>query len=274
MEYYSIEQTEQIHLMNFAYIKVMIKDHVLTITLARPQAKNAMSPTMIREYGYAMNYAHHQPDIWAVVFEAEGDIWCAGADLKAMRGHEEANSSTVPLPAKEIVIGDLFARIHKPVIAKVHAPVYAGGFLLIGGATYVVASENAKFSLPEVKRGIFPFQVMALLIQNLPMRQVIDFCLRAKTASAQEALAMGLITHLVPHDTLDNAVQSIISELFENSPSAIRLGLKALDEMRAIAPHEQQAFLKKMLDECIQTADAQEGLKAFAEKRKPNWIGK
>jgi enoyl-CoA hydratase/carnithine racemase len=271
--YYSIDQIADLHQHTFAYIKVKEADHILTITLARPHAKNAMSPTMIREYSFAMSYAHHQSSVWAVIFEAEGSVWCAGADLKAMRGQEESNHSTIPLPATEIVIGDLFAKIHKPVIAKVHAPVYAGGFLLIGGATYVIASDTATFSLPEVKRGIFPFQVMAMLLPNISARKVIDFCLRARTATASEALEMGLITHIVQAEALDSTVAGLIAEIFENSPSAIRLGLKALDEMRTVADTDRQAFLKQMLAECIQTTDAQEGLKAFAEKRKPEWKG-
>ncbi len=258
----------------FAYIKVQTSQHVLTITLARPQAKNAMSPTMIREYAYAMSHAHYNNDIWAIVFEAEGNVWCAGADLKAMRGQEEQNNSTIPQASKEIVIGDLFTQLHKPIITKIHAPVYAGGFLLIGNAHYSIAVETATFSLPEVKRGIFPFQVMAVLLNNMPARTVLDWCMRAKTLSATEAQQAGLLTHIVKDEqALTQKVQDIIQELFENSPSAIRLGLKAYEEMQSISATEKQGFLKKILEETISTQDAQEGLKAFAEKRKPVWIG-
>lgn len=270
---FSKAQTANIHQQTFAYIKVKEENHVLTITLNRPQAKNAMSPTMIREYAFAMSYAHHYPQIWAVIFAAEGDVWCAGADLKAMRGQEEANHSTIPQPEQEIVIGDLFAHIHKPVIAKVHAPVYAGGHLLIGGCTHVIASDKVFFALPEVKRGIFPFQVMDLLLKILPARKVLDWCILGGSISAEEALRLGLVSQLVSSEKLDETVEKLISQIFENSPSAIRLGLKAFDEMRSIPEAEKQAFLKKMLDTTIQTADAQEGLKAFAEKRKPNWTG-
>jgi enoyl-CoA hydratase/carnithine racemase len=266
-------QTTSIHSQTFAYIQVEEANHILTIRLNRPQAKNAMSPTMVREYAYAMSYAHHHAQIWAVVFAAVGDVWCAGADLKAMRGQEEANNSTIPQPEQTIVIGDLFAHIHKPVIAQVHAPVYAGGHLLIGGCTHVIATNRVFFSLPEVKRGIFPFQVMDMLLKILPARKVLDWCISGGTVSAEEALRLGLVTQLVEEENLQTAVNQLIDKIFENSPSAIRLGLKAFDEMRSIGDAEKQAFLKRMLDETIQTADAQEGLRAFAEKRKPNWTG-
>jgi enoyl-CoA hydratase/carnithine racemase len=266
-------QTASIHTQTFAYIQVEEANHTLTIRLNRPQAKNAMSPTMVREYAYAMSYAHHHAHIWVVVFAAVGDVWCAGADLKAMRGQEEVNNSTIPQPTQEIVIGDLFAHIHKPVIAQVHAPVYAGGHLLVGGCTHVIATNRVFFALPEVKRGIFPFQVMDILLKVLPARKVLDWCISGGTVSAEEALRLGLVSQLVEEENLQMAVNQLISKIFENSPSAIRLGLKAFDEMRSIADAEKQAFLKRMLDETIQTADAQEGLRAFAEKRPPNWTG-
>ncbi|MCU0446188.1 MAG: enoyl-CoA hydratase-related protein [Microscillaceae bacterium] len=266
-------QTAHLHTQTFAYIEVEEANHVLTIRLNRPQAKNAMSPTMVREYAFAMSYAHHHAHIWAVVFAARGDVWCAGADLKAMRGQEEANQSTIPMPEKDIVIGDLFAHIHKPVIAQVHAPVYAGGHLLIGGCTHVIATPKVFFALPEVKRGIFPFQVMDMLLKILPARKVLDWCITGGTMSAEQALTMGLVTELVEESRLEESVNQLISRIFENSPSAIRLGLKAFDEMRSVAEADKQAFLKWMLDQTIQTADAQEGLKAFAEKRAPNWTG-
>lgn len=271
---YTQEQVLKIKEHKFAYILIEEKDHVLTITLNRPKAKNAMSPTLVREYAFAMAYAHYNSEIWAVVFAANGDIWCAGADLKAMRGKEEANDSDIPHSDQPIVIGDLFNQIHKPVIARVHAPVYAGGHLLIAGCTYVIATSNVSFSLPEVKRGIFPFQVMDMLLKVLPSRKVLQWCISGDKISAEEALEMGLVSQLVGEGQLDESVDSLIAKIFENSPSAIRLGLKAFDELRSVAEKDKQAFLKKMLDETIQTSDAQEGLRAFAEKRKPEWTGK
>nr|WP_026999610.1 enoyl-CoA hydratase-related protein [Eisenibacter elegans] len=272
---YTQAEVQNLSSQTFAYILVREEGHTLTIRLNRPEKKNAMSPTMVREYAYAMSYAHHSPHIWAVVFEAEGSVWCAGADLKAMRGQEEPNNSSIPASEGDqpILMGELFWHIHKPVIAKVHAPVFAGGFLLICGATYVVASPEARFSLPEVKRGIFPFQVLASLLQVMPARRALDLCLRAATLSAEEAERYGLVTHLCPADQLDTQVAGLLEELSQNSPSAIRLGLKAYDQMRSLGQEQLHGYLAQMLQETIQTADAQEGLAAFAEKRPPQWKG-
>jgi len=270
---YTKEQTQNIFQESFAYIKIKEENHSLTITLARPKKKNAMNTTMVREYAFAMSYAHHSPQIWAVVFEAEGDIWCAGADLKAMRGMEEKNNSSIPKTSENIVIGELFYKIHKPVIAKVHAPVYAGGFLILAGCTQVIATKNTKYGLPEAKRGIWPMQVVGSLLKIMPARKALDLSMRGATLSAEEAYDYGLVTTLVEEEELDGTVNKLLEEIFDSSPSAIRLGLKAYDEMRNVPEAELHPYLAQILAEIIKTKDAQEGLKAFAEKRKPIWRG-
>ncbi len=274
MNCYTHSQVATLATEVFAHIRIEIQLHTLIITLARPKAKNAMSPTMIREYAYALAYAHYMPDIWAVIFRAEGDVWCAGMDLKAMKGQEEPTNSTIPLPTGELVIAELFRQVHKPIIAEVEAPVYAGGLLLVGSAHYVVATQEAKFGLPEVKRGLFPFQVMAMLLPNLPPHKVLDWCMRGRVLTAQEATDWGLITHLVGKEEVQNTVNTLLSDLFDNSPAAIRMGLQAFDEMRHVADNERQSYLKQVFEQTAQTTDAQEGMQAFIDKRKPVWTGK
>jgi len=259
----------------FAYLEVDIKDHLLTITLNRPDKKNAMTPVMVSEIAYALSYAHHTTKIRAVLIEANGDTFCAGADLKAFIGKEpEITNSTIPDPEAEILIGELFISLHKPCIAKVTRPVYAGGFLLICGCSHVVATEEAHFSLPEVKRGIWPMQVMASLLEIIPARKVLDLCMRAHVMSVAEAKEFGLVTHSTTADQIDGVVDDLIAQIVVNSPNAIRQGLKAYDEIRRIEKSETQAYLRKKLVELLMSEDATEGIKAFKEKRTPIWTGK
>jgi enoyl-CoA hydratase/carnithine racemase len=272
--HYSIEQVTTLPTQTFAHIRTAIDGNTLLITLARPEAKNAMSPTLIRELAFALAYAHYMPEIWAVVLRAEGTVWCAGMDLKAMKGQAEATNSTIPLPTNEVVLVELFRQVHKPIIAEVKAPVYAGGLLLVGSAHYVVATPDVKLVLPEVKRGLFPFQVMSMLLQNLPTRKVLDWCMRGNAVTAEIAYNWGLITHLTDAENVENTTQGILKELFQGSPAAIRIGLQAFDEMRHVADNERQAFLKRLFEQTAQTADAQEGMQAFIEKREPIWTGK
>jgi enoyl-CoA hydratase/carnithine racemase len=271
---YNSDQIAAFHHQTFAHLIIEEKNHLLTITLNRPEKKNAMNPVLFGELAYTLKYAERNHEIWAVVIAAKGDVFCAGADLKSFAGQTESTNSTIPEPAGEIVLGDLFSSLHKPCIAKVHAPVYAGGFLIICGCTHVIAASEATFSLPEVKRGLFPFQVMQSMLQIMPPRQVLDFCMRAKTISAVEAEKTGLVSKVVAKENLDTEVQALVDEIFQYSPSAIKLGLEAFDNLKNVPPAEAHTYLKQMLSLAIQTEDASEGLSAFIEKRKPVWKGK
>jgi enoyl-CoA hydratase/carnithine racemase len=270
---YTTEQLNDFRNHTFAHLLIEEKNNLLTITLNRPEKKNALNPVLFNELAYALTYARYNRETWAVVIAANGDVFCAGADLKAFSGTTEETKSTVPLAAKEVVLGNIFNALHKPCIAKVHAPVYAGGFLIICGCTHVIASGNATFSLPEVKRGLFPFQVMQSMLQIMPPRAVLDFCMRAKTADAAEAQKLGLVSKVVENDDLDAEVQALADEIFQYSPSAIRLGLEAYDNLLNMPPADPHSYLKQMLGECIQTEDAAEGMAAFIQKRKPVWKG-
>jgi enoyl-CoA hydratase/carnithine racemase len=271
---YTQEQVSNFSEQSFAYLIVEEKDNVLTITLNRPDKRNAFHMPLANELAYALAYAHYNNVIWAVVLKANGPTFCAGADLKAFGGADTTEKpSTIPMPKDMVKLGDEFNGLHKPCIAQVHADVYAGGFLMIGGATHVVAVEEAKFGLPEVKRGIFPFQVMATLEPLMSARQLLDLCLRAKTLTAQEAKEIGLVSAVVKAENLEATVQQLVDDIKEQSPTAIRLGLKAFQEMKSLKADEKHKYLHAMLMQCLSSKDAAEGLTAFKEKRKANWIG-
>ncbi|MFN8285926.1 MAG: enoyl-CoA hydratase-related protein [Chitinophagales bacterium] len=271
---YTIDQIKTLKEQTFAHLLVEEKDHVLTLTLNRPDKKNALNEVLFREIAYALEYAHYTPEVWVVVLQANGDVFCAGADLKAFAGATSESISTVPMPNGEIAIGNVFNYLHKPCIAKVHAPVYAGGFLLICGCTHVVASNTAIFSLPEVKRGLWPFQVMQSMLNIMPARTIIDFCMRAKSLNAIEAEKIGLVSKAVDPAKLNEEVQALVDDILQYSPSAIRLGLEAFELLRSTPQSEAHNRMKQMLSLTIQTEDAAEGIAAFMEKRKPVWKGK
>lgn len=271
---YTEEQIQNFHNQTFEFLEVTFENHVLTITLNRPEKKNAMHPVMMAELAYCAAFAHYEKEVWCVVLQANGDIFCAGADLKAFAGQTDSTSkSTIPLPQGEVLVGELFPKTFKPCIAKVHGDVYAGGFLLICGCTHVIAAEGTKFGLPEVKRGIWPMQVMASLKPILPARTILDFCMRGLTLNSDEALKIGLVSQVVEKEQLNQTVNQLVEEICNNAPAAIRLGLQAFYEMNNLPFHEQHAYLKSMLGKVLSTKDSQEGIKAFMEKRKPHWSG-
>lgn len=271
MKFYPEISYTTFHKQTFAFLEVTENDKVLMVTLDRAPKKNALHPQMINEIAYAFQYAHSNKDIWVVVVGAKGNVFCAGADLKAMMGIAEPNDSTIPQPSGKILMGELFNKVYKPTIAKITGDVYAGGFLFLAGSNIVIAQNNVKFGLPEVKRGLYPFQVMSSLMEVMPARKVIDWCIRGYNLPVTEAVKYGLVTEMVTPAEIDNTVDAIVTQLKSNSPTAIKNGLIAVDHLRGKA--DEHDYLYKMLMETVQSKDGQEGLQAFREKRPPIWLG-
>ncbi len=255
----------------FAFIKLKVEDHVMTLTLDRAEKKNAIHPHMVNEIAFAMQFAKQTSDIRVVVIDAQGDVFCAGADLKAFMGMLGEFDSSIPKAKTEVLIGELFNKVHKPVIAKVAGKVMAGGFLFLAGANYVVCNEGVTLGLPEVKRGLFPFQVMAALLEIMPKRVVVDWCIRGYNLDVDDAKKYGLVTHIVQPETMHTTVDKLLDDIKANSPTAIKLGLEALDTINEQASRHQ--YLMEMLQKTVGSKDGQEGLLAFREKRTPIWTG-
>ncbi len=271
MKLFSKEATASLDDKHFAFINVSISDHVLYLTLDREQKKNALHPKMMHEIAFGLQHAHYNKDIWMVEIGAKGNVFCAGADLKAMAGFIEPHESTIPDPDDEVLMGELFNQVHKPIIAKVTGDVYAGGFFFLAGCHIVIAQDGVRFGLPEVKRGLYPFQVMAALFRVMPARKVIDWCIRGYNLPVREAERYGLVTQVASADSIEAVTEGILDEIRHNSPTAIRKGLEAYDHIRPSKSEHQ--YLSDMLKQTIMTKDGQEGLAAFREKRKPRWSG-
>lgn len=272
--FYSAEQVANLGSQTFEFIQVSYDANVLRVTLNRPDKKNALNPTMLNELAFALTHAKHNNAVWAVVIGAAGTVFCAGADLRSFAGAANEQASTIPDPAEPIRLVEVFATLYKPCIARVHGSVYAGGFMIIGGCTHVIAVNDATFSLPEVKRGLWPFQVMAGLMNVMPHRKMLDLCMRGGTLTAQQAQDAGLVTDIATSvEDLDNKVNALVDDIKQYSPAAIRKGLQAYNEMQGKEGNNLHSYLFEMLGKTLETKDAQEGLKAFMEKRNPVWTG-
>ena len=175
----------------FEATKINIDGNVLTITLNRPERKNALNAVMTNEINYALAYAKQERSIRVVVLAAEGDIFCAGADLRNMSGKEKQPESAVPSLEGRTDISLSLRHLHKPVVAKFQGSVLAGALLMVTNSTHAVAVEEAEFSAPEIKRGIWPFMVMAGLFRVMPKRAGLDFCMRGESITAKKAAEWG-----------------------------------------------------------------------------------
>ncbi len=269
---YRPEQLLSFHEQEFGYLQLEEQDHVFTITLNRPEQKNALNGIMVRELSYALHYAQYRKEIRVVILQANGNVFCAGADMDTFATEAEVHSS-IPLPHEEVLVGELFNRLHKPSIAKVEGHVYAAGFLLLAGCTYVVACNDIKLGLPEVKRGLFPFQVMASLMEVMPARKVMDWCIRGYNLGVEQAHEWGLITHPTIQESIEEEIEKLVGQILENSPTAIRLGLQAYNHIRQTSTHELHHYLRDMLLRSLNTKDAREGMAALRDDRPPEWTG-
>jgi enoyl-CoA hydratase/carnithine racemase len=256
------------------YSKILVRrdGHVATVTLNNPERKNALSPAMVNELLWALDDARDDAEVRVVVLTGAGQAFSAGADLSQM-----GQAPGGPVLAARGDYADLllrFTRLGKPVIARVPGPALGGGLGLVASADFAVACESAVLGTPEIHRGIFPMQIMAVLERLVPRRKLMELMLLGEKLGAAQALELGLLTRVVPDESLDVAVNTLAQELARRSPTAMRMGLRAFHEQSGKPLEQALPFLRDQLVAVLTSEDAREGLRAFAEKREPKWTGK
>ena len=252
---------------------ITVNKNILTLTLDRPEKKNAINDCMSNEIIYALKYANQNDSLRVVVIQANGDTFCAGADLKEMSGGATESQSTVPKLGDVEDISLLIRNLNKPVICKIQGNVFAGALMIVTNSTHAVANDQAIFAAPEIKRGIWPFMVMGGLFRVMPKRQGLDFIMRGEPIDAKTAQQYGLINQAIPLDTLDEAINKLAQSFTQLPPNTMKMGLKAFNEQDHMAFDEALPYLREQLKECLKSEDAKEGITAFFEKRQPRWIG-
>jgi enoyl-CoA hydratase/carnithine racemase len=255
---------------NYIYIKCRVVSKIFYLTLARPTKRNAFTPTMVAEMADALNFAQAKQNIWLIIIDAEGPVFCAGMDLKVFQ-NPDLDQKNIEVPITNLSLGEVMATINKPIIAKVEGPVMAGGFLIIAESTFVIATQNASFSLPEVQRGIFPLQVMHAMSKIMPQRKILEMCILAKTYSASEATELGIVTHLFDDKNFENDLNNLANNILAGAPLAIAKGIEVSKVINNVPENEKYQFLKAELEVLRITADVKEGINAFIEKRNPVW---
>ena len=252
--------------LDFKTTLLDIKNNIMTITLNRPEKKNALNNVMMNELNYALAYAKQESSIRVVVIAAKGNIFCAGADLT--RAKSESN---VPKLKNNDDISLSLRHLYKPVICKIQGSVYAGALLIVSNSTHAIAVKEAEFSAPEIHRGLWPFMVMAGLFRVMPKRAGLDFIMRGQPIDAYKAEKFGLINQSVNKEHLDETVNSLAKELASLAPETMQFGLEAYEKQDSKSFNEALPYLQEQIAKCFEGKDAKEGISAFLEKRKPNW---
>ena len=252
--------------LKFSATKINIKNKIMTITLDRPEKKNALNNVMMNEINYALAYAKQEKAIRVVIFAANGDVFCAGADLS-----RTDSDSNVPKLENSDDISLSLRHLYKPVICKIQGPVLAGALLIVANSTHALAINEATFSAPEIHRGLWPFMVMAGLFRVMPKRAGLDFIMRGKPIDSRKAEEWGLINESVKKEEIDKKVDKLAMELASLAPETMKFGLEAYEKQDSKSFDEALPYLKKQIAKCFEGEDAKEGISAFLEKRKPNW---
>ncbi len=241
---------------------------VATLTLARPERRNPLSLSLIRELGAALDAIANDPEVRAVVLAAEGPAFSAGHDLKEMVDRE-------PGFYEELfsACGDLMMRVHRipqPVVAAVQGMATAAGCQLVAAADLAVASEEARFATPGVRIGLFCTTPMVEVARSLPRKRAMEMLLTGDPIDAATALDWGLVNRVVPAGELAGAADALARRVADASAVALGLGKAAFYEglgmTEDVYAHASAVMCRNMLAD-----DAREGITAFLEKRSPEW---
>ncbi|HWA23123.1 MAG TPA: enoyl-CoA hydratase-related protein [Caulobacterales bacterium] len=253
-----------------ADVRLERKGDALWLWIDREERRNALNSAVLKGIAEAVERAGTDASIRAIVITGVGEkAFCAGADLAKgtetfQAGPEEPTTDFGRLARSVRMCG-------VPIIGRINGACVAGGMGLASLCDLVVCADHARFGLPEVKVGVFPMQVLVFLRGQIGARHVNELCLTGDLVSAARAAEMGLVNQVVPYRALDEAVDALIAKLRGGSPTALKRGKQAIFAMEMMAFHEALAFAEAQIALVSRTKDAEEGLAAFNEKRKPRW---
>jgi enoyl-CoA hydratase/carnithine racemase len=257
-----------------AVVSCQVADGVATLTINRPDRRNALSWEVLRELREAVSFVRGEPEARVVVVTGAGDrAFSAGADLSGMA--EGAGFLDLHDARGEIarLFGDLWS-LGKPTIAKVRGYCLAGGFGLAMACDLVVAADDATFGTPEIDVGLWPFQITVPMLRSMPPKVALELMMTGRRVDAAEASRLGFVTRVVPAADLDAEVDALAVTLAAKSPALMHLGRDSFYRVLDATAEDALPLLHALLTLSTQTEDTGEGIAAFIEKREPRWKGR
>ena len=247
------------------------EDHIVIMTLNRPEALNAYDPEQTREFSEALIKFRDDPDSWVAIITGAGDkAFSAGADLKKLVPESQAKGTITTFP--NIMRG---LTIFKPMIAAVNGMALGGGLETALACDIRIAAENAVFGTPEVRWGLIPGWGGTQRLPRMVARaKAAELLFTGAAISAQEAYQIGLVNAVVPLPELMPTAKEWARRICQNGPLALRAAKEAMVRGLDVTLQEGLELEQTIVDKLIMSEDAIEGAKAFAEKRKPVFKGK
>lgn len=253
--------------MNWNHIAVAVQPPRMTVTLSRPERRNAMSLDLMTEVTKALREV--PGDVRAVVIAASGPAFSAGHDLAEMTGREGVFYDELFAACTEMM--ETIQGIPQPVIARVHGIATAAGCQLVASCDLAVASTEARFATPGVKIGLFCTTPAVPLVRAIGRKRAMEMLLTARPIDADTALAWGLVNRVVPPEQLDAAVDEYVTTVASFSGEVIGLGKEAFYRQASLDQGAAYRLAARVMADNAAGEAAQEGIGAFLEKRDPVW---
>jgi enoyl-CoA hydratase len=255
-------------------VVVSLDGHVATVMLNRPEQRNPLSAIMLRDLATALRWCQHESEVRVIVVTGAGDrAFCAGADLNSFDGgmtHLERHRSRDLF----VELFALMASLGKPIVGRINGHALAGGFGLACACDLLVSTDTATFGTPEINVGIWPMMIQAILARDLPRKILLEMEMLGDRWTATQLQGLGVINRVVPHDQLDSAVKEITDKLAKKSPVALRLGRDSFYRQQDMEFRAALDYLHSQFTLITLTEDSKEGIKAFFEKREPDFRGR
>ncbi|MGF1592963.1 MAG: enoyl-CoA hydratase [Kiloniellaceae bacterium] len=249
-------------------------DGIARLTLNRPQQYNALSAGLMAALQAALDDIAGDATVRAVVIEGAGRGFCAGHDLKELRAHAGDRDFYQSIFKQCSRLMTTLTALPQPVIAKVHGIATAAGCQLVATCDLAVAEDTAQFGTPGVNIGLFCSTPMVALSRAVPRKQAMEMLLTGDTIDAATALGLGLVNRAVPAAALEDETLALAQKVASKSPLTLKIGKEAFYRQIEYGLVEAYAYASQVMTTNMLARDAEEGIDAFIEKRRPEWQGR
>lgn len=261
--------------MTYTTLKYEKDGQVGRVTFNRPEIHNAFNGTVISEMSALFTELAKDDDLRVIVLSGAGKSFCAGADLNWMR--EVVTQSFDENLAESNALADLFYQIYtfkRPVVGRINGAAIGGGTGFVAVCDIAIAARSAKFSFSEVKIGVVPACIGPYVIRKMGEGRVRELFITGERMNAERAFSVGLVNTVVDDDKLDAEVDTLLKAILSSGPEAVAMAKRLVAEVPPMSPEQFKPYTAEMIARLRISDEGQEGMDAFLNKRKPNWITK